>query len=89
MLAGWTIENALRVALRMNSGKIILYFAFVALCGVRQTLFSQRSRKEIWQLQCPFPTETAALWGNIVLAVTTLPVKMGDRKVRRLSCHPK
>ena len=28
-------------ALRINSGIIILYFAFVALCGARQTLFSQ------------------------------------------------
>jgi hypothetical protein len=33
-------------------------------------------------LQCLFPTETAALWDNIVFAATTLPVKMGDRKVR-------
>ena len=31
-------------------------------------------------LQCLFPTETAALWDNIVFAATTLPVKMGDRK---------
>ena len=28
-------------ALRIFSGKIIYNFAFVALCGVRQTLFSQ------------------------------------------------
>ena len=40
-------------------------------------------------LQCLFPTETAALWDNIVFPATALPVKMGDRKVRRLSCPPK
>ena len=28
-------------ALRIFSGRIILYFAFVALCGARQTLFSR------------------------------------------------
>ena len=33
-------------------------------------------------LQCLFPTETAALWDNIVFAATALPVKMGYGKVR-------
>ena len=37
-----TILNALRVALRIISGKIILYFAFVALCGALQTHFHGR-----------------------------------------------
>ena len=76
-------------ALRINSGKIIFNFAFVALCGALQTPFHRRGRKGMRHLQCLFPTETAALWDNIVFAVTALPVKMGDRKVHRLSCPPK
>ena len=39
--AGGTIGNALRVALGIFSGKNILNFTFVALCGALQTLFSQ------------------------------------------------
>ena len=36
-----TILNGLRYALAMFSGKNIYNFAFVALCGALQTLFSQ------------------------------------------------
>ena len=49
-------------ALRINSGKIIFNFAFVALCGALQTPFHRRGRKGMRHLQCLFPTETAALW---------------------------
>ena len=38
---GATIQNALRFALGIFSGKLFKHFAFVALCGVLQTLFSQ------------------------------------------------
>ena len=38
-----TIGNALRFALRIISGIIILYFAFVAVCGPLQTHFHERS----------------------------------------------
>ena len=42
--------NALRVALRIFSGKIILNFAFVALCGALRTHFHGRGRKGKRQL---------------------------------------
>ena len=51
-----------RCTLRINSGKIIFNFAFVALCGALQTPFHRRGRKGMRHLQCLFPTETAALW---------------------------
>ena len=56
-----TIYNALRVALRIISGKIILNFAFVALCGALQTHFHRWGRKCKLHLQCPLPAEAAAL----------------------------
>ena len=36
-----TILNGFRFALAIFSGKIIFNFAFVALCGALQTLFSR------------------------------------------------
>ena len=39
--SGRTIWNVLRCALHINSGKNIYNFAFVALCGALQTLFSR------------------------------------------------
>ena len=41
-------------ALRIISGKIILNFAFVALCGARQTHFHGRGRKGKRHLQRRF-----------------------------------
>ena len=61
--------NALRVALRIISGKIILNFAFVALCGALQTHFHEWGRKDKQQM----------------FTDLSLPVKKGFRKVRRLS----
>ena len=46
--------NALRVALRIISGKIILNFAFVALCGALQTHFHGRGRSGERHLQRRF-----------------------------------
>ena len=57
---GRTIWNALRVALRIISGKKILNFAFVALCGALQTHFHGRGREGKQQLPCLFPAETSA-----------------------------
>ena len=51
---GGTIGNALRVALGIFSGKIILSFAFVALCGALQTHFHGRGRNGKRHLQRRF-----------------------------------
>ena len=53
----------------MFSGKIILNFAFVALCGALQTHFHEWGRKDKRQM----------------FTDLSLPVKKGFRKVRRLS----
>ena len=52
--AGRKIGNALRVALGIFSGKNILNFAFVALCGALQTHFHGRGRNGKQHLQRRF-----------------------------------
>ena len=51
-------------ALAMFSGRIILYFAFVALCGALQTHFHGRGRRGKRHLQRLLPAEAAALRGS-------------------------
>ena len=60
LLAAGTIWNGLRCALAIISGIIILYFAFVALCGALQTHFHGWGRGGKRQLPRLFPAETAA-----------------------------
>ena len=63
---GVTIYNALRVALRIISGKIILNFAFVALCGALQTHFHGRGRNEKRQLPRRFLRKHGAAGENFL-----------------------
>ena len=51
-------------ALRIFSGKIILNFAFVALCGALQTHFHRRGRDRERLLPRWFPAETSAERGK-------------------------
>ena len=71
-------------ALRIISGRIILNFAFVALCGALQTHFHRWGHKGKLHLQCPLPTEAAALRAESSLAQTPLH-KCGHRSTE--VCH--
>ena len=62
--------------LAIFSGKIILNFAFVALCGALQTHFHERGRNGKLHLQCPLPTEAAALRAESSLTQTPLHTNM-------------
>ena len=62
--------NALRVALRIISGKIILNFAFVALCGALQTHFHGRGRNGKRHLQRRFLRKRGAAVSILALSVT-------------------
>ena len=65
------ILNALRVALRIISGKIILNFAFVALCGALQTHFHGRGRNGKRHLQRRFLRKRGA--ADSILALSGAP----------------
>ena len=53
--------NALRVALRIISGRIILNFAFVALCGALQTHFHEWGHRGGFPLKHNYPICTRPL----------------------------
>ena len=66
---GGTIGNALRVALGIFSGKNILNFAFVALCGALQTHFHGRGREGKRHLQRRFLRKRGAAVSGLALSV--------------------
>ena len=82
------IGNALRVALGIFSGIIIFNFAFVALCGALQTLFSQGAEKanDNALRSAALPKEAAL---QMQFTVATLLVKKAERNARRRSVLPK
>ena len=67
-----TILNALRVALRIISGIIILYFAFVALCGALQTHFHRRGRRGKRQFAAPLSAKARRCGEKFLLAFSRL-----------------
>ena len=64
------IENGFRCALAIVSGRIIFNFAFVALCGALQTLFSREGSQR--QTAIPTPLSAKARRGGKVLPVCAL-----------------
>ena len=64
--------NALRVALRIFSGKIILNFAFVALCGALQTLFSREGSWRQTAFAAPLSTKARRCGGKLLLSTSGL-----------------
>ena len=76
-------------ALGIFSGKIIFNFAFVALCGALQTLFSQEGPRKANgnALRSAALPKEAAL--QMQFTITTLLVKMAERNARRRSVLPK
>ena len=83
------ILNALRVALRIISGKIILNFAFVALCGALQTHFHGRGWNGKRHLQRRFLRKRGAAVSGLALSVSSLrslpPLPKGEALAWRCS----
>ena len=75
-------------ALGIFSGRIIFNFAFVALCGALQTLFSQGAVKANSNAlrSVALPKEAAL---QMQFTIATLLVKMAERNARRRSVLPK
>ena len=69
---GRTIWNVLRFALHIFSGKNILNFAFVALCGALQTHFHGRGRSGKRHLQRRFLRKRGAAVSGLALSVSSL-----------------
>ena len=70
---GVTILNALRVALRIISGRIIFICSFETPAGVSKLLFHGRGRNKKRQLPRSFPTETVARRVNSLLTSREFP----------------
>ena len=70
----------LRCALHINSGRIILYFAFVAACGPLQTHFHERGRGGKRQVQRRFLRKRGAAVGGLALSVIAARCHLSQRE---------